>query len=352
MPPDQHNITAVIRDPVFLEHLTDQGHPENPGRLAAIHNMLDQPDMRDLFLFHPPRLAEMDEILMVHSLEHYNRIAAVADKEFTALTPDTFACQGSFRAALYAAGGVCEAVSLAISGAASNGFALIRPPGHHAEKNRAMGYCLFNNTAAAAAFARHSLGLDRVLIVDWDLHHGNGTQHIFEQDPSVLFFSVHQTRMFPGTGDFREVGLGRGEGFTINIPLPKGCGDQDYATLFENLLSPVALKFRPDLILVSAGFDTHRLDPMGGMNLTETGYAALTRSLMETARQTCNGRLVLCLEGGYNLDALAGSVKAVLLELSNQTRTDVSALAGRADNRRLEAIFKKTGKIHNGYWGI
>ncbi|MFH1134955.1 MAG: histone deacetylase [Pseudomonadota bacterium] len=344
--------TGITRDPVFLEHLTDAGHPERPGRLAAIYRLLDQPEMKDRFHLIPPREADRDDILLVHAPEHYDRLAATAQRDFTALTPDTFASRGSFRAALSAAGSVCRAASLVVDGTLANAFALVRPPGHHAEKSRAMGYCLFNNVAVGARFARERLRLDRVLIVDWDLHHGNGSQHLFEQDPSVLFFSVHQNRLFPQTGDFREIGRGRGEGFTINIPLPKGCGDGEYITLFETILRPAALKFQPDLILVSAGFDAHRDDSMGGMRLTEAGYAGLTRSLLEIAAAVCRGRLVLVLEGGYHDASLAGSVKAVLDELSGQTRADIEALGRQGDPGKLQPLHKKVREVHNRLWGF
>ena len=249
-----------------------------------------------------------------------------------------------------AAGGLFEAITGVVDGIVDNAFVLARPPGHHAEKSRAMGFCLFNNVALGAAFARKALGLKRVLIVDWDVHHGNGVQHIFEQDPSVFYFSIHQYPLFPGTGVFTETGRGPGEGYTINIPLSRGYGDGEYLLFFDKILWPVAQMFKPELILVSAGFDTHRKDPIGGMRMTANGFAALTRSLMELAETCCHGRLVMTLEGGYHLEALKQSVKAVLREMADQTYTSpTGVLAGANIKKAGPAIFRSI-KVHGIYW--
>ena len=342
--------TGVLQDRLFLEHLTAEGHPEQPGRLAAIYDRLERLDLKARLIDIVPREAVEEEILLVHAPEYYHRLAASEGQAQVRLSPDTLASGHSFRAALTAVGGVFEAVRRVMSADLTNAFALIRPPGHHAERSRAMGYCLFNNTALGAAYARHALGVERVLIVDWDVHHGNGTQHAFESDSQVLFFSVHQHPHFPGTGLFMESGRGQGEGFTVNLPLPKGYGDAEYAAIFENLLRPVALEFCPGLIIVSAGFDTHRSDPLGGMRMTPTGFAALTRSVMMIADRCCGGRLVLCLEGGYHVEATAESVLAVLKELTGESVSDPVDLGRRARQRKFDYAANRYRHVQRRFW--
>ncbi len=213
-----------------------------------------------------------------------------------------------------------------------------------------MGYCLFNNVALAATFALDHFNVKRLLIVDWDVHHGNGTQHIFEADPRILFFSVHQSSLYPGTGNFTEVGRGPGEGFTINVPLPRDLGDAEYAAIFQHLLVPVAEAFLPELILVSAGFDPHLLDPLGAMRMSSKGFAVLTRCLMTLADRLCSGRLVLVLEGGYHPMSLAESVAAVLAELSNMTVSSVDAVAAQANSKRLSPVLTRCRHVHQSFW--
>ncbi len=344
--------TGIVQDKRYMEHLAESGHPEHQLRLEAVYAMLDEPDMLGHFTKITPRQAEKKEILLIHSPEYLSKIAATDGKEHCALTPDTYTSAGSYKAAILAVGGLLLAISKVVSGELRNAFALVRPPGHHAEKSRAMGFCLFNNIALGAMFAREILGLSRVLIVDWDVHHGNGTQHSFENDPSVLFFSVHQSLNFPGTGLFTEAGIGKGEGFTVNVPLPKGYADAEFTALFEKLLRPIAMEFAPELILVSAGFDTHKSDPLGGMKMTSAGFAGLTRSLMEIADICCGGKLVLSLEGGYNVKALADSVKAVLNELSDITVCRVPELAARAKRRKLDYAIHRSTHVHRQFWKL
>lgn len=346
------NITGIVRDKRYMDHVTGTGHPEHHSRLKAVCAMLDAPDVMGLFTEIIPREAEKEEIALIHSPEYIDRIAATQDKKHTSLTPDTHASSGSYKTALLAAGGLFLAISKVVSGELRNAFALVRPPGHHAERSRAMGFCLFNNIAIGAMYAREILGLNRILIVDWDVHHGNGTQHSFEQDSSVLFFSVHQYPLYPGTGLFTEAGRGKGEGFTVNVPLPKGYADPEFVAIFEKLLRPIAMEFAPELILVSAGFDTHKSDPVGGMKMTSAGFAALTRSLMEIADLCCDGKLVLTLEGGYNVKALADSVKAVLKELSDITVSQVSEMAARARKRKLDYALHRSMHVHRQFWKI
>jgi len=302
-------MTGLVADPVFLNHLAPPGHPECEARMQAL---LDwalplRSDPRVLWI--EPRPATREEIETVHDAEHFDAVAATAGRELS-LDPDTYTSPLSFETALLAAGSCIDLVDAVLDGRAANGIALIRPPGHHAETNRAMGFCLFNNIAVAAAHARRR-GLNRVLIVDWDVHHGNGTQEIFEEDPSVYFVSLHQYPFYPGTGAAQEIGRGPGEGFTLNIPMRAGCGDFDYLKRFQEKIVPAGIQFRPDLVLISAGFDAHARDPLGGMRVTTPGFAQLADQLLALARETCGGKIVAVLEGGYDLLALRNSVEAV-----------------------------------------
>jgi acetoin utilization deacetylase AcuC-like enzyme len=213
-----------------------------------------------------------------------------------------------------------------------------------------MGFCLFNNVAVGAKFAQGSHGLKRILIIDWDLHHGNGTQHTFEEDASVLYFSTHQYPYYPGSGSLTQVGRAEGAGFTVNVPLAPGQDDTVYVNIFEQILRPVALEFEPELILVSAGFDIHTDDPLGGMHISPEGFAALTRSILATAEICCGGKVVLTLEGGYDLNGLTTSVRAVLNELSGRTQTDPAALVSPAARGDLEPMMQKVIEVHGGHW--
>jgi acetoin utilization deacetylase AcuC-like enzyme len=213
-----------------------------------------------------------------------------------------------------------------------------------------MGFCLYNNVAVGVRYAQSRLGLGRILVADWDLHHGNGTQHCFEDDPSVLYFSVHQFASYPGSGKFRETGKGQGKGRTVNIPLRAGCGDAEYVSIFEKILRPIALEFEPQLILVSAGFDIHLNDPLGGMRVTPQGFAGLTRSILTTADLCCGGKVVMTLEGGYDLAGLKDSVKAVLRELADLQVTDIADIASGVDARMLAYLLWRVRRSHSRYW--
>lgn len=342
--------TGIVRDAVFLTHRCDGEHPENPGRLEAVFATLDGIENTLSLAPIAGRAASLEELTQVHDLSYVLRIAATAKEVSSRLTPDTYACSRSYEAAGRAAGAVMAAVDAVMDGRMRNAFVPVRPPGHHAEVGKAMGFCLFNNVALGAEYARAVKGVQRVLIVDWDLHHGNGIQHIFEEDPSVLYISAHQYPCFPGTGHYLETGRGRGEGYTVNLPLGKGWGDGDYAALFRRVVVPLAMDFKPDFVLAAAGFDIHRLDPAGRMQVTEQGFAGLTRILMDIARSCCRDRLVLVLEGGYHHQALAASVGAVLRELSGQTLTDPDALASKAKARRVRSVVKRCIHVHGKVW--
>jgi acetoin utilization deacetylase AcuC-like enzyme len=315
--------TAVVLDARMLAHDPGRGHPERPDRLRVLLDHLgDAPGLVRL----GARLAEEDEIALVHAPAHVEHAASTAGRPRVQLDPDTATSPGSYEAARLAAGSllnVCEAV---LAGEVTNGFALVRPPGHHAERDRAMGFCLFNNVAVAAAWLRRR-GPRRIAIIDWDLHHGNGTQHSFADTDQVLYFSTHQYPFYPGSGGLEETGQGKGLGYTVNVPLSGGMGDEHYARIFNEILAPVARQYQPELILVSAGYDTAINDPLGGMNVSVEGFAYLTRTVKELAEELCHGRLLLVLEGGYHLQSLANGVLAGLVELLGRTTLKKESLA-------------------------
>ena len=339
--------TGIVNDAIYLSHATPDGHPEHRRRLEAIAARLSgETRLMDRLRRLPAASADLEALAAVHAEAYLDVLAATAHADGTALTADTFASRRSFQVARQAAGGVMAAVDAVMAGTVENAFALVRPPGHHAEIGRAMGYCLVNNVAVGAMHARRRHGLKRILIVDWDVHHGNGTQHMFESDPGVLFCSTHQWPLFPGTGLFTEIGLGAGEGTTVNLPLPRGYGDGEHAAVFHEMIAPLARGYRPELILVSAGFDSHRDDPIGGMRMSEAGFAALARILMDLARHCCGGRLVMVLEGGYHLAALANSVAAVLAEMSDLTTADPARMAAAADAPKRRYVLSRFEPVH------
>ena len=323
--------TIVITDKRFLGHDPGAGHPESPARLDALLSDLARGPIAGVTI-EEPRFATDAEIEAVHPADYRAALAAFAGRR-AMLDPDTTMSPGSWDAARLAAGAAVEAVQATMTGRARNAFALVRPPGHHAEPDRAMGFCLLNNAAIAAEAARRA-GAARVLIVDWDVHHGNGTQDIFWNDPDVLYMSVHQYPFYPGTGAAREVGVGAGRGATVNCPLPGGQGDADYGVVFHDLFLPAARAFKPDLVIVSAGFDAHARDPLAGMRVTERGFAGMASLLAQLADETCGGKMALMLEGGYDLTALTASVRATLEVLTGR-RED---FPGGPDTDTLEAI--------------
>ncbi len=339
--------TGIVRDPLFLEHIRGVPHVESPQRLEVIYQMLEEHFAGSLALI-APRPAADEELKYIHTVEHVRKIAATAGKPYVSLDPDTQTSTRSYEAALLAVGAGFALVDAIMAGRIDNGFALVRPPGHHAENNRAMGFCLFNNIALAAQYARKKHGLERIFIVDWDLHHGNGTQRAFWNDRQVLYFSTHQYPYYPGTGGLSEVGSESAPGYTINCPLSSGYQDEDFAQIFERVLSPIARQFKPDLILVSAGFDTYFEDPLGAMLVTPKGYARMTRILLQLARELCQGRLLLMLEGGYHLEGLNLSVMAVLRELLG--RSLLSEREQREDDRPSLPIVERVWAVQGQYW--
>ena len=303
---------GVVRDERFLAHRTGLHHMENPRRLETIYSMLNASGLSRTLQDVPARYASLDELCAVHTERYIEKILDTAGETLRYLDPDTVTSKHSCAAAFLAAGGCMQAVDEVMAGGLDAVFACVRPPGHHAERNSQMGFCLFNNVAVAAEYARRKHGLKRVLIVDWDVHHPNGTQHIFEGTSDVLLFSTHRYPFFPGTGADTEIGSGEGQGYTINIPLAARATDFDYAHIFSTILMPVVREYAPELILVSAGFDAHRDDPIGGMLVSEDGFAFLADVVMRAADECCSSRAVFVLEGGYDLGALRLSVGSVL----------------------------------------
>ncbi len=308
---------GLVYHPDYLKHHAGQQHPERASRLEAIMQTLEASDE-----VQPLIPLEIDHdaaswVAQVHHHKHIQAVAAASQRGPAALDPDTIVCSDSYAVALKAVAGTLAAADAVMTGQVSQVFCAVRPPGHHAESNRPMGFCLFNNVAILARYLQRQHGLDNILIIDWDVHHGNGTQHIFADDPSVLYFSTHQYPFYPGTGATTETGQGRGQGFTMNAPLPAGSGDDIYLEVFEQHLLPRALTYRPDCVLISAGFDAHYADPLAHMQVTETGYRRMTQVVKEIAATCSSQRLISVLEGGYNLEALGRSVVAHIETLQN-----------------------------------
>ncbi len=303
---------GYVYDPIYLEHDVP-GHPESPGRLRAIMSHLESGGLLGRMVEVPPRDATVEEIARVHARALVERVKEAADPYRDHwLDVDTYVVAQSYEAALRAAGGLMAATDAVLVGEVDSAFALVRPPGHHATRTHAMGFCLFDNVAVAAAHLLDSRGLARVAIVDFDVHHGNGTQDIFYRDGRVLYFSTHQYPFYPGTGYYDETGEGPGKGLIVNVPLPAGSGDETYLRAYREVCAPVLRRFRPELILVSAGFDAHFADPLAQMLVSTTGYYAISSLLRELAGELCEGRIAYALEGGYDHVALAWSVAACI----------------------------------------
>ena len=311
-----------------------KGHVERPERLDAVMTRLEKnPVWKHIERIDTEPATEAD-VRLVHSSDHIDAVKR-ASRGGKRLDADTYTTHHSYSSALDALGCVLAVTQAVCEGRAPNGFAAVRPPGHHATPSRAMGFCLFSNVAVAARWAQQRFGLERVVIVDFDVHHGNGTQDVFYEDPSVLYISTHQSPFYPGTGLAHERGHGDGEGSTINVPLPSGTGDAAFRHLFREILRPHALKFDPDLLMISAGYDAHWMDLLGGMRLSTTGFAAIVRELVEWADECCDGRIVAALEGGYHVDALAESVAATV-SVMNKPDGDVQDAFGPPPGEDLD----------------
>ncbi len=310
--------TALIHHPIYQKHDTGIGHPETPKRYEVVMNALrsDEKFWQSLNVIEAEKVSR-GIIQAAHTKEHFNQIETAFENGVEYLDADTVISMHSFDASVYAAGGACRGVDAVMSGEAKNAFVAVRPPGHHATGEHAMGYCLFNNVAIAARYAQSKYKeIERVAIIDWDVHHGNGTQGIFFDDPSVFFFSMHQYPWYPGSGSRGETGYGRGKDFTMNVPVKAQTPAKSQKRMFENALGDIHRNFKPDLIIISAGFDAHLTDPLGQLRLEDNDFMQMTRTVKQWANEVCEGRIVSCLEGGYNLDTLGKTVKNHVLELS------------------------------------
>jgi len=335
---------AVVEDRRFRDHQTPPGHPERPERLAAVAAEIAA--RADRLAVLAPRPATAEEILRIHDRAHLDAVTRAAGRAPGQLDPDTHVSAESLEVARLAAGGAIELVCRIARGELRAGMAAVRPPGHHAESDRAMGFCLFNNAAIAARAAQCDEGVERILLLDFDVHHGNGTQHVFAEDPDILYFSTHQYPFYPGTGAFDEIGRGAGEGATVNVPLPAGCGDAEYTQVFRRILVPVALAQRPELLIVSAGFDAHRDDPLGAMRLSGAGFRAMCDVVRSLADTLCGGRVALILEGGYAASGLREGSAAALEALLASEAPALPSLPALAPGETSFSVLESVRRVH------
>lgn len=344
--------TVVLRDERCIDHVTPGGHPECPQRLISIYAMLEAHCGPAGCEIRCPREATREELALNHAPDYIDAIAATAARAHVSLDPDTSTSSGSWLAAKLAAGAVLDGCDLLMSGRAVNAMALVRPPGHHAEHDRAMGFCLFNNVAVGAHYLLRQHGLERIMIYDWDIHHGNGTQEAFYDRPDVLYVSTHQSPYYPGTGALHETGSGRGRGFTVNIPLSGGQGDADYLLLIDRVIAPLARQFKPQLMIVSAGYDIYARDPLGTMQVTPVGFGMMAARLKQLAEELCGGRLLLALEGGYHIEGIALSIQHTLDALCglNAGQYSGSGSSIPAANSSVSRVIGDVCRTHAQYW--
>ena len=339
-----NSIVQVVSDIRFQSHRGPDGHPERPERLIAVGEAIDSFGPRiDVVA---PRAAEPDEILRAHGRRLLEAIASTSGREVGKIDADTYYSASSFDVARLAAGSCIDLATRVLCGEISSGLAAVRPPGHHAEADRAMGFCLFNNVAIATRALQAEGGAPRILIFDWDVHHGNGTQHIFETDPDVLYISTHQFPFYPGTGNFDEAGLDRGVGSTLNIPMPAGCGDEEFIGVLQRIVAPAARTFGPDMILISCGFDAHLDDPLASMEISHDGYRAMSAIMCELAKSLCGGRIAFILEGGYSLAGVREGTEAVLETLTAASPMKIPAPTDLYPGSVLTGIIDRVGQVH------
>lgn len=341
-----HASIQIVEDARYQSHRGPEGHPERPERLRAVAEAIDP--FRDDVECVTPRPAEPEEIRRAHRSSLFDFLESTRGLPAGRIDADTYFAASSFDVACLAAGGTIDLARSVMEGKVARGLAAVRPPGHHAESNRAMGFCLFNNIAVAARSIQAEFGSPNIMILDWDVHHGNGTQHIFEDDPSVLYASTHQFPFYPGTGDFGEIGIGRGKGATLNVPMPAGCGDADYIGVMQRLIFPAAIAFRPDLILVSCGFDAHRDDPLGSMDLSIEGYRGMANLTRALAEDLCGGRLAYVLEGGYALRGVREGTRAVLESLVADAPLEPPTSIDLDPGSSLRRLVDRVVEVHGG----
>ncbi|GHO50181.1 histone deacetylase [Ktedonospora formicarum] len=352
--------TALIYDPIFLEHITPEQHPERPQRLDESMKLLEALDWlkRDDLVQLAPRAATIDELAAVHERQYIQeveaaskdaaRIEATGGRKTQFFATDTYVSAKSYEAALKAAGAPLTAIDALLKGEIKNAYCLVRPPGHHAVAESAMGFCLFNNVAVAARYAIEHHGLERVMIIDYDVHHGNGTQEMFYDDPRVLYFSIHQAPFYPGTGASTELGEGDAVGTTVNVPLPAQTGYHVYEAVFRQVMAPIMDRFDPQLILVSAGFDAHWDDPIGDMFLSTAAFFQLNKIILDNAQQICDGRVIMVQEGGYSISALEAGVATSINQLlgGNAAVDDLGQAPDMNYQLNLDVLIGELRRIH------
>jgi len=338
---------GYVYDPIYLEHDTG-GHVENRSRLTEIISILKEAKLLDQLTNISARAATEQELLTVHTEAHIKHIENSSNTGGGWLDGDTITSPQSYKAALYAAGGLINALDAIMANGVDSAFALVRPPGHHATQRRAMGFCLFNNVAIAAKQAIDKYNLSRVLIVDFDVHHGNGTQDSFYDNPNVLYFSTHLSPYYPGTGLINQTGSGAGLGYTMNVPMPAWCGDAEYVRVFEEVLEPAARRFQPEIIMVSAGYDTHWADHLAFMQVSIAGFAQMAGYLKDLAEELCGNKLLFTLEGGYNIEALAHSVRATFEVLLDKTdiRDPIGPAPERGNSPNIDGVIDAVVETH------
>jgi acetoin utilization deacetylase AcuC-like enzyme len=338
--------TAYTYNPTHLDH-TQRGHPENAQRLIRTWDLLESDGILDRLHRVDPTAAPLEAITAVHSAMYVAQLEKISRQGGGRLDADTYVTAASYEIALLSVGGLLNVTDAILGGVADNGFAIVRPPGHHARPQRGMGFCLFGNIAIAARHAQKQYGVKRILIIDFDVHHGNGTQEIFYDDPSVLFFSIHQYPFYPGTGDMDETGSGAGVGKTLNVPFPAGVGDAGYLTAFREILAPLARQHQPELILLSAGYDAHWMDPLAQHQVSIGGFTAMVEESMALAAELCQGRLICNLEGGYNLNVLPHAILSTLRTLSRDPQ-GISDPVGDAPTKESDStrVLAAVKRIH------
>ncbi len=341
---------GLVWDSTFLEHDAGYGHPERPERLIAIREVMTERGLWERLTKVPTREATFEEILRNHEPGYVQQVLDSRGELNTFFDGDTQASPKTAEAALLASGGAIDLTRAVFHGDLDMGFSLGRPPGHHAERTHAMGFCYFNHIAVAARAIAEEEGLERILLVDWDVHHGNGTQHVFENDPRFAFFSVHQGNFYPGTGAIHEIGRGDGTGYTLNLPLKPAMDDDDYRYCFQKVVVPFARQYKPQMILLSAGYDSHHQDPLGGMNVTAEGFGGMTADLCDLADELCGGKLVAFLEGGYDLEGLSSSV-GTTLQIMLGDDVDVSGVANNAGTR-VRQDCRRLAEHLAGHWSF